>query len=56
MNKSIEENEEDLWDASFLQSQDLLESMAAEAIAEYEAGKTKELEDEIQTIGEENAK
>lgn len=39
----LEELEDETkWDASFASSQTLLESMAAEAMAEYKAGKTQE--------------
>ena len=33
------------WDASFAASQDMLESMAAEAIAEHRAGKTRPMDE-----------
>ncbi|MEL7071584.1 MAG: hypothetical protein AAGN15_23450 [Cyanobacteria bacterium J06581_3] len=39
----LEELEDEAkWDASFASSQTLLESMAAEAMAEHKAGKTQE--------------
>ncbi|MFB2773387.1 hypothetical protein ACE1AT_29560 [Pelatocladus sp. BLCC-F211] len=34
------------WDASFAKSQDVLAQLAAEAMAEYRAGKTQELDPE----------
>ena len=34
------------WDATFAKSQDVLAKLAAEAMAEYRAGKTQELEPE----------
>ncbi|NET10710.1 MAG: hypothetical protein F6K09_05630 [Merismopedia sp. SIO2A8] len=43
----IAELEEDAaWDHSFSQSQDLLANLAAEAMAEYHAGQTQELNPE----------
>jgi len=40
----LEELEEEAkWDAAFAKSQDLLASMAAEAMAEYRAGQTQKL-------------
>ncbi|WP_414619115.1 hypothetical protein [Calothrix sp. CCY 0018] len=43
----LEELEEDRqWDESFARSPDLLANLAAEAIAEYRAGKTQELDPE----------
>lgn len=38
--------EEQRWDDSFARSPDLLAKLAAEAMAEYRAGKTKELDPE----------
>jgi hypothetical protein len=43
----LEELEEDQrWDDSFARSPDLLAKLAAEAMAEYRAGKTQELDPE----------
>lgn len=43
----LEELEEDQrWDDSFARSPDLLANLAAEAMAEYRAGKTQELDPE----------
>jgi hypothetical protein len=43
----LEELEEDRqWDESFARSPDLLAQLAAEAMAEYRAGKTQELDPE----------
>lgn len=43
----LEELEEDQrWDDSFARSPDLLAQLAAEAMAEYRAGKTQELDPE----------
>jgi hypothetical protein len=43
----IEElEEEQRWDESFARSPDLLANLAAEAMAEYRAGKTQELDPE----------
>ena len=43
----LEELEEDRqWDESFVRSPDLLANLAAEAMAEYRAGKTQELDPE----------
>lgn len=38
--------EEQRWDESFARSQDLLAKLAAEAMAEYQAGRTQELDPE----------
>ncbi|NEQ28591.1 MAG: hypothetical protein F6K28_58420 [Microcoleus sp. SIO2G3] len=38
--------DEERWDASFAKSQDVLAKLAVEAMAEYRAGKTQELEPE----------
>ncbi|MEH2381428.1 MAG: hypothetical protein V7K27_21485 [Nostoc sp.] len=38
--------DETLWDKTFEQSQDALATLAAEAIAEYQAGKTQPLDPE----------
>ncbi len=38
--------EEQMWDESFARSSDLLAQLAQEAMAEYHAGKTEELETE----------
>ncbi len=38
--------EEQRWDDSFVRSSDLLAKLAAEAMAEYRAGKTQELDPE----------
>jgi hypothetical protein len=38
--------EEQRWDDSFARSPDLLAKLAAEAIVEYQAGKTQELDPE----------
>ncbi|ACK72658.1 conserved hypothetical protein [Gloeothece citriformis PCC 7424] len=35
------------WEATFAKSQDILAKLAAEAMAEYRAGKTQELDPEI---------
>ncbi len=44
----MEELEEEIqWDASFARSQDTLAQLAAEAMVEYRAGKTQELDPEI---------
>lgn len=44
----LEELEEDRrWDESFARSPDLLAKLAAEAMAEYRAGKTQELDPKI---------
>ncbi len=43
----LEELEDEIrWDAAFAGSQDALAKLAAEAIAEYRAGKTQELDPE----------
>ncbi len=43
----LEELEDDQrWDESFARSSDLLSKLAAEAMAEYHAGKTQELDSE----------
>lgn len=43
----LEELEDDQrWDESFARSSDLLANLAAEAMAEYRAGKTQELDPE----------
>ncbi|MEH2144047.1 hypothetical protein [Nostoc sp.] len=43
----LEELEDDtLWDQAFEQSQDTLATLAAEAIAEFKAGKTQPLDSE----------
>ena len=38
---------EDLWEQSFAQSQDKLAQLADEALAEYERGETKPLEESL---------
>lgn len=38
--------DEDRWDATFAKSQDVLAKLAAEAMAEYRAGETQELDPE----------
>ncbi|MDJ0795691.1 MAG: hypothetical protein QNJ51_02450 [Calothrix sp. MO_167.B12] len=43
----LEELEDEIrWDATFAGSQDILAQLAAEAMAEYRAGKTQELDPE----------
>jgi len=43
----LEELEDEVeWDATFANSQDLLAKLATEAMAEYRAGKTQELDPE----------
>ncbi|WP_332973020.1 MULTISPECIES: hypothetical protein [unclassified Microcoleus] len=43
----VEELEDEVkWDATFANSQDLLAKLATEAMAEYRAGKTQELDPE----------
>jgi hypothetical protein len=43
----LEEIEDEaLWDDTFARSPDLLEQLAAEAMSEYQAGKTQELDPE----------
>ncbi len=43
----LEELEDEIrWDATFADSQDILAQLAAEAMAEYRAGKTQELDPE----------
>lgn len=44
----LEELEDDQrWDESFARSPDLLAKLATEAMAEYQAGKTQELDPEV---------